>query len=263
MRVALKVAYDGRRFRGSQVQPDVRTVEGEVLRALAETGIASDREAARFQMASRTDAGVSALGNVVAMDTEYETSGILPALNAASEDVWFLGIATVPDDFRVRHAIRRWYRYHLSGTHDVATLAEVGRLFEGEHDFSAFVKDAPSPATQRVDAVDVEERGDLVILDFVAPRFLWHMVRRMVAAMTAVEEGTAKTEDVASSLRGGGPPFGLAAAEPLFLMEVDHGLQYTMDSASRGLLHRRLAALRVDADLTGELLQGLADASPE
>jgi hypothetical protein len=79
-RVAVRVAYDGTCFAGSQRQPDQRTVEGELLRGLAKVGALRSAEEARFQCASRTDRGVSAAGNVVAFDTSFRLDALLPAL---------------------------------------------------------------------------------------------------------------------------------------------------------------------------------------
>jgi len=42
MRIALKIAYIGTAYHGSQVQPDVKTIEGEIFRALRELNIIND-----------------------------------------------------------------------------------------------------------------------------------------------------------------------------------------------------------------------------
>ena len=68
MRVALKIAYDGGAFFGHQRQPDRRTVEGECLAALRAGKILQNPRESFFRSASRTDRGVSAVGNVIAFD---------------------------------------------------------------------------------------------------------------------------------------------------------------------------------------------------
>ncbi len=56
----LKFAYDGTKFYGYQRQPDKPTVEGEIISVLRDSGLD-----ATIKSASRTDRGVSALGNVI------------------------------------------------------------------------------------------------------------------------------------------------------------------------------------------------------
>src|SRR5947209_4856148 len=68
MRVALKIAYDGGAFFGHQRQPDRRTVEGECLAALRAGKVVRDPLESFFRSASRTDRGVSAVGDVIAFD---------------------------------------------------------------------------------------------------------------------------------------------------------------------------------------------------
>ena len=86
MRVALKIAYDGTRFHGYARQPNVRTVEGEILHSLRRAKLLDDPRAARFEGASRTDRGVSALGNVIAFDSRLGPKAA-GAFNAEAEDV--------------------------------------------------------------------------------------------------------------------------------------------------------------------------------
>src|SRR5438105_83287 len=67
MRVALKIAYDGRSFYGHQRQPDRRTIEGECIAALRSARLIRDPKEAFFRSASRTDRGGRAIGIVAGM----------------------------------------------------------------------------------------------------------------------------------------------------------------------------------------------------
>ena len=70
-RIKLTVAYDGTNYHGWQVQPNADTIEGELNKAISElTG-----EQIEVIGASRTDAGVHALGNVAVFDTESRIPG--------------------------------------------------------------------------------------------------------------------------------------------------------------------------------------------
>src|SRR5213594_1696121 len=87
-RIAMKIAYDGEAFHGQARQPGLRTVEGETIHALVRTGAIRDARSARFQSASRTDRGVSALGNVVAFDSQRTSTAAVRSFNAKSGGVW-------------------------------------------------------------------------------------------------------------------------------------------------------------------------------
>ena len=113
-RVAVKIAYLGDGFNGSQIQPSetgLRTVAGEILdKLILVDHVPEDRIDLRFS--SRTDSGVSALGNVVAFYTEFKDLGLLlQALNSVSRGVYYTGVAEISDTFNPRMADKRYYRY--------------------------------------------------------------------------------------------------------------------------------------------------------
>ena len=89
-RIKLTVAYDGTNYHGWQVQPNADTIEGELNKAISElTG-----EQIEVIGASRTDAGVHALGNVAVFDTESRIPGekISYALNQRLPDDIFIPV---------------------------------------------------------------------------------------------------------------------------------------------------------------------------
>jgi len=224
--VAVKIAYDGRDFNGSQRQPDVRTVEGEAIRSLIKIEAIKNAKEARFRVASRTDRGVSALGNVICFDTDFEEDRLLHALNAVSKDVFYYGLARVPHDFSPRRGTQRWYRYyHPSEGIDLDLFRDCARLFEGRHDFVRFCKPEGKATMKTVDKVAVLPIGDMIIIDLYAREFLRNMVRRMVAAMTEVGRGRVGLEAVSDLLEGKEGSFGLAKAEGLVLMDVRYDFE--------------------------------------
>jgi len=245
-RLALKLAYDGKDFFGFQRQPDVRTVEGEILRALKAIGAIDSAKTSRFRGASRTDTGVSALGNVVALDTEFSKDQILRALNAVSEGVYFYGIAEVPSDFSPRRARQRWYRYFLQDLDlDLEKVTKCAEEFEGKHDFKHFSREGSGGTVRSIDDIKVFRVGDLVVIDFLAREYLWNMVRRMVAALSEVGKGRIEVESVRDSLLGKEACFGLAPAEFLVLMDVMYDFDFEYGCPST--LKRKL---RLGSDLT-------------
>jgi tRNA pseudouridine38-40 synthase len=232
-RAAVKLAYEGKDFLGFQRQPRTRTVEDEVIAALVEIEAITDVESSRFKGASRTDAGVSALGNVVAFDTEFRKDRLLHALNAVSKGVYFFGIAEVPEGFTPRRASQRWYRYFLpSRGLDTGLVIESANLFLGKHDFKCFCKVDERSTVKVIQSIQVFPLGDFLIIDIKAREFLRSMVRRMVAAMDAVGRGKASLDEVHDALDGKECHFGMANAENLCLMDVIYPFEFELSCPS-------------------------------
>jgi len=165
VRYALEVAYDGRKFHGFAKQSGVPTVQDEIEKALARLY----RKEIRVDYASRTDAGVHALGQVVAYDAEkkIETRRIPDALNFyLPEEIRVFGAKEVRGDFSPRRdAKNKLYRYvafegakllpHLKGLClplgkrlDISALVSACELLKGEHDFASLVvKQEPHRST--------------------------------------------------------------------------------------------------------------------
>lgn len=261
--VALRVAYDGTRFHGSQVQPGVRTVHSELVRAFSRINI----EDPQVRWSGRTDAGVSALGNVAVVDMGDRPVGpeLLPALTHQMEDAWVWGLAEVPADFQPRRARRRRYRYHLASDVEAKAMEEALGVFVGTHDFRAFARVEPGVTpTRRVDAVLARRRGALLLLDVEGESFLYNQVRRMVAAALQVARGTLTRKDVEDALANGEPgDFGIAPPEPLVLMSVEYdGIQFRTGepdvlSRVRRRLEPRVDEARVRAEVMTMFSQAL------
>jgi tRNA pseudouridine38-40 synthase len=183
--------------------------------------------------AGRTDAGVHAEGQVIG----FTYSGRLdaPALEAALNgrlppDIAIREVRRAPIDFHPRRAARyREYRYtvwngprsplrerHALGVRnplDAAAMDRAGQAFVGRHDFSAFgtVVGERTPV-RTVHAVRVRRRGSLVTIDVRADAFLRGMVRRMVAFLLEVGEGTMNEDEVREAIAARVPARNGAAA---------------------------------------------------
>ncbi len=229
MRVALKFGYDGSRFWGYQRQPDVRTVEGDIINAMKKTKMILDVQESNLRSSSRTDRGASAVGNAVAIDTDFKKGEILKALNSNIEDTYFWGIAEVEDDFNPRHARQRWYRYHLDKDLDLDMLREASGLFIGEHDFRSFCKKDDKTTVRIVDSITLARGEEFIQFDIKAQSFLWNMVRRIVSVVVKYAMGEISGEDIESALGGEERDFGLMSAHPLFLMDVSYGFEFDVE----------------------------------
>jgi tRNA pseudouridine38-40 synthase len=223
-RYRARVEYDGTDFAGFQVNPGKRTVQGVLEDALMRLG---DGEHRRVDGAGRTDAGVHAMGQVIAFpyDGRLTAAELGRALDALLPlDVSIVDVRAVPDDFHPRFAARyREYRYTVwNGPRsplrertalgvriplDTIAMARVGSVFIGRHDFRAFGVADRSPV-RTVMAVRVRKDGRTVTIDVRADSFLRGMVRRMVACLVEAGLGNIDEEAVRSALADTGPAFG-------------------------------------------------------
>ncbi len=211
VRVRLDIAYDGTDFSGWAIQPERRTVQGELTNALSTVL----REPVVLTVAGRTDAGVHAVGQVAHVDVssarwpDLEASlvrrlaGVLPA------DVRVLDARRAHPDFDARFsALWRAYRYRLTdATHgaqplrrfdtvawprtlNADSMARAAMLLLGEHDFAAFCRRREGATTIRaVQAFEVARAGEIVEFRIAADAFCHSMVRSLVGALIAVGEG--------------------------------------------------------------------------
>ena len=224
-RVAVKIAYSGKDFSGSQVQPGLFTVMGEVARVLVVTGDGRDESWFDLKCSSRTDVGVNALGNVIVFNTFFDDDAVmLKALNGASKTVHFRGTAEVPDGFNVRYADTRVYRYVMpKGNMDMALVRECASLFLGKHDFARFCKYDGKPTEMTLQRIDVIEKENTVEIEFESRYFLWNQIRRICSAVMRVAKGNARIEDVKEALYDlKETNFGVARADALTLVDVKY-----------------------------------------
>ncbi|AGI48482.1 Pseudouridylate synthase [Thermoplasmatales archaeon BRNA1] len=226
-RVAVKIAYLGDGFSGSQIQPrarNLRTVQSEILeKILLVDHVPCDDIEIKFS--SRTDAGVSALGNVVCFHTEFKDLGLLlKALNSVSRGIYYRSVVEVPETFNPRIADKRYYRYTCPDYGiDFEKFKEAAKLFEGHHDFKRFAKNETGKTTVMcIDTVDVRHEGNLLTVDFCANYFMWNMIRRIMAAVIQVGKGMTDCEDVKRKLAGEDGTFGLAKPTGLTLLDVTY-----------------------------------------
>lgn len=219
--VAVKIAYTGEGFNGSQSQPHLRTVEGDIMRDLCEVCQISPVDV-ELRMAGRTDKGVNALGNVAVFNSDFtDLPTLLKALNANSERVFYRGYAEVGDDFNPRFADWREYEYVLPARGlDMDLVEECAGLFVGEHDFIRFCRPDGKDTVTKIDSIKVETDGKTVVLRFKARYFLWNMIRRISAAIVTVGRGKAEISKVIDALNGEEINFGLARADALTLTDT-------------------------------------------
>ena len=206
-RVKLTVAYDGTNYCGWQVQPNGITVQEVLNQCLSEfTG-----EKIETIGASRTDAGVHALGNVVVFDTEMRMPGdkFSFALNQRlPEDIRIQKSEEVDADFHPRYVkSQKTYEYRILNCRfpipterfyshftyiplDVDKMKEAASYLIGEHDFKSFCGTGAQVKTtvRTVKEIQIEKSGDRITIRITGEGFLYNMVR-IKAGPTAPARG--------------------------------------------------------------------------
>jgi tRNA pseudouridine38-40 synthase len=198
----LTLEYDGTEFSGWAAQPGLRTVEGELGRALDQAY--SDWEG--LAVAGRTDAGVHARAQVAsfAADGGPPPDKAAAALNALlPDDLAVLSGEAALDGFSARFSARsRSYRYRIwcratpspferrrslwwPRPLDEDALAASAELLLGQHDFRAFTPTETQHSSFRrtVLAAGWERRHEVLEFSITADSFLRHMVRILVGTM--------------------------------------------------------------------------------
>lgn len=226
-RVALCLAYDGTAFDSYARQPRRRTVEGELLRVLADARVVQSARQARFVSGSRTDAHVSAARNVVAFDTTVHPGRILAAGTDAPPGLFLLSATPCGPDFNPRHADHRTYAYLIppEWQFDWRRVRPAAKSFLGRHDFSNFSRPEPHRArVRRILRIRFRPSPGASRLEVTAESFGWQQVRRMVQALRGVSEGRASASDLKRAINAPNRrvDFGIAPPENLVLFDVQY-----------------------------------------
>lgn len=212
-------AYDGAGFHGYAVQPNQRTVQGQLEAALATVlGVADTT------VAGRTDAGVHAGGQVVSFVTErpIETEQLERSLlSMLGPEIVVRSVREVPSSFDARFsATSRSYRYtvlnadhpdplqrnvcwHVAFPLEMSVMNEAAAAFVGTHDFVSLCRRAQGRSTERtVHSAGWRRDDDLLIFEVVASSFCHQMVRSMVALCVDVGRGKLPASSVPGIIAG-------------------------------------------------------------
>jgi len=235
--------YDGTGFRGSQIQPGERTVQGELERALeALSGNRTVTEGLRTVLSGRTDSGVHACGQVAAFDVARfsEAGRVLRALNGLlPSDLSVREVALVPDAFHPRYwaqarrycyrilnrlsrcALMERYTWHVATPLDVKAMHTCGQVLLGQHEFGGFGRPpVGSNSVRRINRLEVVRDGALITVVIEADAFLRRMARLIVGALVDIGRGKLSVDSIVRrlhGLEGDGEISSAAPAKGLFL----------------------------------------------
>lgn len=252
--IKLLMEYDGINYHGWQRQKDHTTLQ-EII---------EDRlfritwERAALISASRTDAGVHAVGQVASFKTNSHLEPLIlqRALNATlPEDIRILNAEETSEAFHPRYdALGKSYFYIISNTNfssaflyrytwrvpytlDLYEMKKAGDSLLGRHDFSAFrgagcgakstVREITSLSIEKISSIDfmtANINGNFIKITVEANAFLRHMVRNIVGTLVEIGRGKMTLNSVSEAIKlkdrkKTGPT---APAHGLFLEKVNY-----------------------------------------
>ncbi|MDO8176621.1 MAG: tRNA pseudouridine(38-40) synthase TruA [Undibacterium sp.] len=259
-RLVLGVQYDGSCWHGWQTQPNGKTVQDVLERALS----AFSKYPVSTSCAGRTDAGVHAIEQVVHFDTALDrtmhswVNGINAFLPSSVVVRWVKEVQfddpDAHDNFHARFsAYARTYHYVLYNNPirsplwakragwvfrplDLDVIREASKYLLGEHDFTAFRAascQAKSPVKCMYD-VQIRQKGDLIVLSFHANAFLHHMVRNIVGALIIVGLKKQKPDWIAHLLVSCNRSLSAPTFMPdgLYLAKIDYDKKWDIPQSS-------------------------------
>ena len=206
--IKLTVAYDGSEYHGWQIQPGKRTIQGTLTEAIQNL-IGCE---VRVFGASRTDAGVSALGQValVQIDSAIPVENLARAItDRLPSDIAVAEAVEVAQDFDIIGAVKsKLYRYtiftgrdrpvlqvrhcwHLPAKLDTTAMARAAKMLVGKKDFKSFAAAADKRETsvRTILRCNVTRKDDWVYIDVEGDGFLYNMVRNIVGTLVEVGIG--------------------------------------------------------------------------
>lgn len=243
-RVKLIVSYDGTNYCGWQVQPNGVAVQEVLNRCLSDLL----KEDIQTMGASRTDAGVHALGNVAVFDTNARMPAekISFALNTRlPADIRIQDSCQVPDDFHPRfQETIKTYEYKIYNNKfpdptkrlyttfhyyplDVEKMRQAAAYLVGEHDFKSFSTYKPEveSTVRTIYSLEILKGEDSVItLRIRGNGFLYNMVRIIAGTLLRVGGGYYPPEYVKEILEGKNRELAGETARPegLTLVEIEY-----------------------------------------
>jgi tRNA pseudouridine38-40 synthase len=241
--IKLTISYDGINYSGWQNQHGKRTIQGELQRAISElTGLFT-----KVNGASRTDAGVSALGQVAnfLIDSPIPTENFVKAINhrlpkdivvteAVEADKTFDASASAKSKLyrytifagKKQNVLKTRNCWHRPAALDIAAMAAAAKLLIGEKDFKSFASaaDTRENSVRTIFRCDVTAEDDWVYVDVQGDGFLYNMVRNIVGTLVEIGRGKWKPEKInqileAKNRTAAGP---IAPAEGLCLMWIKY-----------------------------------------
>ena len=232
-----RIGYLGDAFHGSQIQPDVRTVQGELIRVFRSLKwLTGPKEDQLLVLSSRTDAGVHVRinGGIVDLDRAlWEALSPRKMIRAVDDrldsNIAFLTVEEVEASFNPRMALHRTYRYRLEAMEfwvepDHEAFRRWLDLFVGTYDARNFARleEGKNPIRTVLETKPWMDGERLIGFEVTGEAFLWNQVRRMANALFRLAVGELDENEIREAIEQPMVPvdFGVAPPEWLVLWGV-------------------------------------------
>ena len=242
-----RLFYLGDECYGSQWQPGLRTVQGELIDALAAWS-GETHSPSTVQLAGRTDRGVHSIGQIVLVKTDkrFDVDDVNKYL---PDDIRLWAHARAPEDFKPRYSIlMRHYRYYLDTTRlnlDLSLMKQATQLLTGSHDFSLLSKpDGDRGTSATILNMSLSAANGILSIDVFGISFLWKLVRKVVSLLVRIGNGELQLNAVRKLLEqvnvlpGGINP---SPPESLVLLDVVVPIRMNVSRYGRRRMQEELA----------------------
>ena len=242
-----RLFYLGDEYYVSQLQPGLRTVQGELIDALAAWS-GETHSPSTVQLAGRTDRGVHSIGQIVLVKTDkrFDVDGVNKYL---PDDIRLWAHARAPEDFKPRYSIlMRHYRYYLDTAKlnlDLSLMKQATQLLTGSHDFSLLSKpDGDRGTSATILNMSLSASSGVLSIDVFGISFLWKLVRKVVSLLIRIGNGelqlnvVRKLLEQVNVLPGGINP---SPPESLVLLDVVVPIRMNVSRYGRRKMREELA----------------------
>jgi tRNA pseudouridine38-40 synthase len=260
-----RLFYLGDHYYGSQVQPGLKTVQGELINAMQLwEGVSHSKET--VQLCGRTDRGVHSFGQLVLISTEKRLN-IDQVNKHLPEDIILWAMKKAPEGFRPRSSpLMRHYRYYLGEDWRKIDQKEVRRgisLLIGSKDFGKLSKpDEGRNTITTVLNIALGEDSGVPYLDVFGTSFLWKFVRKTVTVLTEIGMHHMEPETILEVIQGirKRNRGGIEPAPPGNLILMETIVPFTLIQSKYGLKRiQKLVSNRLDfVRKTGYTLSGFS-----
>ena len=204
MRYLISFSYDGSNFQGYESQPNLRTVEGELKKALKFI----NNKDTKIVSSGRTDKGVHALKQSAHADidvsiTEYKLKRAMNSL--LPDDIHVIETKIVDNDFHARYMVKekiyeyklnigeynpceRNYIYQYNKYLNVELMNDAIKDFIGVHDFKSFTpaKDKKDNYVREIYDANIKIKNNIITFTFKGNGFIKYQIRNMVGLLIQI-----------------------------------------------------------------------------
>lgn len=246
-----RLFYLGDAYHGSQFQPNLKTIQGELIDALNrwDSGSKNGYTTQTVQLSGRTDRGVHSIGQIVMINGERKLE-IDKVNRYLPPDIALWAYAIAPPNFNPRYdVLMRHYRYYLDTNPSDVNLQAMRtaiQLLSGTRDFSHLSKpDGDRPTTTTIINASFLKSDDSITLDIFGTNFLWKLIRKTVSLLEQIGAGTMDIQTFSDHLNGHNIiPGGIEPAPPECLVLVETVIPIRM-TTSKYAISRVRKELRV------------------